>query len=157
MAEELKPYPAYKDSGVPWLGEVPAHWEIRAREVAVRNAWSVLSETATRMLTLLSNDGRDASQADRRTLTAFKPSRFKDWLQVCWPAAILSSRHGCFAGAVGVSDSMSHRVIALAYIRLPTASHGANARFYAWFLFADATVSGSSRWQRDPRASRIFD
>ena len=25
----LKPYSAYKDSGVPWLGEVPAHWEVR--------------------------------------------------------------------------------------------------------------------------------
>ncbi len=24
-----KPYPEYKDSGVPWLGKVPAHWEIR--------------------------------------------------------------------------------------------------------------------------------
>ena len=24
-----KPYPAYKDSGVEWLGEVPAHWEVR--------------------------------------------------------------------------------------------------------------------------------
>ena len=22
----LKPYPAYKDSGVEWLGEIPAHW-----------------------------------------------------------------------------------------------------------------------------------
>ena len=29
MAAKLKPYPAYKDSGVPWLGEVPAHWEVR--------------------------------------------------------------------------------------------------------------------------------
>ena len=28
MAAELKPYPVYKDSGVPWLGEVPAHWEV---------------------------------------------------------------------------------------------------------------------------------
>ena len=25
----LKPYPAYKDSGVEWLGEIPAHWEVR--------------------------------------------------------------------------------------------------------------------------------
>ena len=24
----LKPYSAYKDSGVLWLGEVPAHWEV---------------------------------------------------------------------------------------------------------------------------------
>ncbi len=25
----LKPYPAYKASGVEWLGDVPAHWEVR--------------------------------------------------------------------------------------------------------------------------------
>ena len=29
MAAELKPYRAYKDSGVEWLGAVPAHWEAR--------------------------------------------------------------------------------------------------------------------------------
>lgn len=28
MIEDLKPYSEYKDSGLPWLGEVPAHWEI---------------------------------------------------------------------------------------------------------------------------------
>jgi type I restriction enzyme S subunit len=26
---KLKPYPAYRDSGVPWLGPVPEHWEVR--------------------------------------------------------------------------------------------------------------------------------
>ena len=25
----LKPYPAYKPSGVEWLGKIPAHWELR--------------------------------------------------------------------------------------------------------------------------------
>jgi type I restriction enzyme S subunit len=29
MIENLKPYPETKDSGLPWLGDVPAHWEIR--------------------------------------------------------------------------------------------------------------------------------
>ena len=28
MNWDLRPYSEYKDSGVPWLGEVPAHWEI---------------------------------------------------------------------------------------------------------------------------------
>ena len=28
MTSDIKPYPAYKDSGVEWLGEVPTHWEI---------------------------------------------------------------------------------------------------------------------------------
>jgi len=27
MTTDLHPYPAYKDSGVPWLGEVPEHWK----------------------------------------------------------------------------------------------------------------------------------
>ncbi len=29
ISSELKPYPAYKDSGAEWLGEVPAHWSMR--------------------------------------------------------------------------------------------------------------------------------
>jgi type I restriction enzyme S subunit len=34
MIEDLKPYPQYKDSGLPWLGEVPSHWEIaRGRQL----------------------------------------------------------------------------------------------------------------------------
>lgn len=35
---KYKPYPAYKDARVEWLGEIPAHWEIRAlkRDFAVR-------------------------------------------------------------------------------------------------------------------------
>jgi len=26
---DLKPYPEYKESGLPWLGQVPSHWEVR--------------------------------------------------------------------------------------------------------------------------------
>ena len=32
----LKPYPDYKDSGVPWLGEVPAHWAVRRMRTVCR-------------------------------------------------------------------------------------------------------------------------
>ena len=28
-ATRFKPYPAYKDSGVEWLGKIPAHWEVK--------------------------------------------------------------------------------------------------------------------------------
>ena len=27
-AQDLRPYPAYRDSGVEWLGEIPAHWDV---------------------------------------------------------------------------------------------------------------------------------
>ena len=32
----LEPYPAYKDSGVPWLGNVPAHWNLSHGRAAFR-------------------------------------------------------------------------------------------------------------------------
>ena len=28
MIDGINPYPAYKDSGVPWLGSVPEHWVV---------------------------------------------------------------------------------------------------------------------------------
>lgn len=39
MTDEMKPYPDYKDSGVPWLGKIPAHWDVRrnGRLFAQRN------------------------------------------------------------------------------------------------------------------------
>ena len=31
-----KPYPAYKDSGLPWLEKIPAHWELRRMKFLMR-------------------------------------------------------------------------------------------------------------------------
>lgn len=35
MIDGLNPYPAMKDSGVPWLGAVPEHWEVRRQRNVV--------------------------------------------------------------------------------------------------------------------------
>ncbi|MBB5367703.1 hypothetical protein HDE74_000505 [Janthinobacterium sp. K2Li3] len=32
-----KPYSSYKDSGVEWLGQVPAHWEVRRLKYSVNH------------------------------------------------------------------------------------------------------------------------
>jgi type I restriction enzyme S subunit len=45
MIEELKPYPAYKDSGVPWLGQVPVHWEVKPLKRWVSINAAVLPDT----------------------------------------------------------------------------------------------------------------
>ena len=36
MTSDMKPYPAYKDSGVEWLGEIPAHWGVSATKRVCR-------------------------------------------------------------------------------------------------------------------------
>ena len=39
MMAKMKPYPEYKDSSLPWLGNIPSHWEVRrnGRLFAQRN------------------------------------------------------------------------------------------------------------------------
>ena len=44
MITNLLPYPFYKSSGVDWLGEVPAHWEVRPLKHWVGINETVLSE-----------------------------------------------------------------------------------------------------------------
>ncbi len=36
MIHDLEPYPAMKDSGVPWLGEVSEHWTVKRNKLFVR-------------------------------------------------------------------------------------------------------------------------
>ena len=36
MTADLQPYPEYKDSGLPWLGRVPAHWGLRRAKYLYR-------------------------------------------------------------------------------------------------------------------------
>ena len=48
MIADLKPYPAMKDSGVGWLGEVPEHWEIGDGNRDLLRSWNDRCENRTR-------------------------------------------------------------------------------------------------------------
>jgi len=50
-------YPAYKDSGVEWLGEVPGHWEVKR----------------LRFVAELNPSKSEAASIDRDTLVSFLP------------------------------------------------------------------------------------
>ena len=47
MAAELKPYPRYSDSGVEWLGAVPAHWEVGRLKGLLANVVDQGAESST--------------------------------------------------------------------------------------------------------------
>lgn len=36
MIDGLKPYPAYKDTGIPWVGRVPEHWSLTPNRSLMR-------------------------------------------------------------------------------------------------------------------------
>jgi len=104
MSVTLKPYPEYKDSGVPWLGKVPAHWEVLPNralfaEVKERNHpdEQMLSVTITKgvirqQALLAGSSKKDSSNEDK---SAYK--------LVC-PREIAYNKMRAWQGAVGVSE-----------------------------------------------------
>lgn len=38
MIADLKPYAEYKESGLPWLGQVPGHWSVSRIKTVLREA-----------------------------------------------------------------------------------------------------------------------
>jgi len=47
VIDGLKPYPAMKDSGVPWLGRVPAHWDVRRGKWLFRHRKQINADRAS--------------------------------------------------------------------------------------------------------------
>jgi type I restriction enzyme, S subunit len=45
QAARWQPYPAYKDSGVEWLGRIPVHWEVKQLKYATKINQEVIAET----------------------------------------------------------------------------------------------------------------
>ena len=44
MIDSLMPYPAYRDSGLPWLGLVPDHWKVHRLKIHAENVVEQTSE-----------------------------------------------------------------------------------------------------------------
>jgi type I restriction enzyme S subunit len=81
MIEGLKPYPAMKDSGVPWLGEVPEHWDVRRLKYMLRER-DIRSAEGTEQLLRVSQftgvterrraDGGDEPDTRAESLVGYK-------------------------------------------------------------------------------------
>jgi type I restriction enzyme S subunit len=99
---KLAPYPEYKDSGVPWLGKIPAHWELhrgkwlfRKMERPVRSQDEVVTCFRDGTVTLRKN----------RRIRGFTESLKEIGYQGIRKGDLVIHQMDAFAGAVGVSDS----------------------------------------------------
>ena len=101
-ARALEPYPDCKDSGVPWLGEVPKHWKterakwlFRKMEQPVRENDEVVTCFRDGVVTLRKN----------RRVRGFTESLKEIGYQGVRRGDLVIHAMDAFAGAIGVSDS----------------------------------------------------
>src|SRR5689334_10923120 len=102
MIQELKPYPAYKDSGLPWLGEVPNHWRMERAKWLFRKMDRPVHEN-DEVVTCF-RDGVVTLRKNRR-VRGFTESIKEIGYQGIRRGDLVIHAMDAFAGAVGVADS----------------------------------------------------
>ncbi len=146
-ALSLKPYPAYKDSGVPWLGEVPEHWEVRRAKTLLAPI-DVRSESGSEeLLTVSSNLG--VIPRNSANVTMFKAESYVGY-KLCWPCDLVINSLWAWARGLGVSRY--HGIISTAY---GVYRKRINAGLEPWFLH-ELVRSEPFHWELRVRSKGIW-
>ena len=123
MTPTPHPYHAYKPSGVPWLGDVPEHWEVW-RGKAILRPVDVRSETGDEELLTVSAQ-RGVVPRKSANVTMFKAESYVGY-KLCWPGDLVINSLWAWAHGLGVS--LHHGIVSSAYgVYRPLPR--ANARF----------------------------
>jgi type I restriction enzyme S subunit len=96
-----KPYPAYKDSGVEWLGQVPEHWEVRRGKTLFKRVQRPVRPEDD--VVTCFRDGIVTLRRNRRT-EGFTESLKEIGYQGIRRGDLVIHAMDAFAGAVGVAD-----------------------------------------------------
>jgi len=143
MINRLKPYPAYKDSGVEWLGEAPEHWdvlpnralftEVRERDHPEEQMLSVtINKGIIRQEALLADSSKkDSSNQDK---SAYKLVRSGD---------IVYNKMRAWQGAVGVSNYQG--IVSPAYV-VQRPREGICSRYIHYLFRTPDFAKEAERW-----------
>lgn len=131
----MKRYAKYKDSGIPWIGEVPEHWlQLRGKNIFTRMARVV--EADDDVITCF-RDGQVTLRKNRRT-DGFTESFKEIGYQGIKPGDLVIHQMDAFAGAIGVSDSKGKGTPV--YICLQP--KGEQSNFYYAYLLREMARTG---------------
>ena len=110
MNQDPHPYPARKPSRIPWLGDIPAHWEVRRGKMLFQPV-DVRSETGNEeLLTVSAEKGVVPRQS--ANVTMFKAESYVGY-KLCWPGDLVINSLWAWAHGLGVSNH--HGIISSAY------------------------------------------
>ena len=126
----LQPYPAYKDSGVPWLENLPIHWGVlRAKNIFT--PVDVRSKTGDEeLLTVSARDG--VVPRREKQVTMFMAASYIGH-KLCWPGDLVIN--SLWAWANGLGFSRYHGIASSAYgVYRPRPQFTSYWRFFDFLL-----------------------
>jgi type I restriction enzyme, S subunit len=135
MIDGLKPYPEYKESGLPWVGKFPAHWELIPNRALMQEQRKVVGKNAADY-TLLSLTLGGIIPRNMETPKGKFPAQFNTY-KVVRPEDIVFCLFDIDETPRGVGHSKLNGMITGAY-DVFTPKPRANARYlYLYYLFLD--------------------
>ncbi|WP_316190479.1 MULTISPECIES: restriction endonuclease subunit S [unclassified Bradyrhizobium] len=100
MIDGLRPYPEMKPSGLAWLGDVPAHWDVRRIKTLLREVDSRTKTGTERLLSLRMRQGLvDHIDAGGKLIPSEALVNFK----IVEPGQVVMNRMRAAAGLFGVA------------------------------------------------------
>jgi restriction endonuclease S subunit len=145
-ARRLRPYPAYRDSGLPWLGEVPEHWHIWKLAHAFKNIGSGTTPPTSQYDEYYSDDGilwvNTSELRDGYIYSTTKkvtPKAIDDFsvLRVYPSGTLLVALYGATIGKVGILKANAATNQACCAL---SGSSILNTRFVFYWLLAHRTM-----------------
>lgn len=128
MIADLKPYAEYRDSGLPWIREVPAHWRTeRAKWLFVKMSRPVSAEDE---VVTCFRDGTVTLRKNRR-LRGYTEATVEHGYQGIRKGDLVIHGMDAFAGAIGVADS-DGKGTPVYNVCMPR--DGVNAVYYAYLV-----------------------
>jgi type I restriction enzyme S subunit len=147
MITDLKPYREYKESGLPWLGQVPGHWVIKRGKSYLMTVDQRSQAGKEELLTVSSARG----VVPRRTanVTMFKAESYAGH-KLCWPGDLVINSLWAWGGGLGVSNH--HGIISTAYsVYRARPSAGINPRY-----LHELVRSAAFHWELQVRSKGVW-
>jgi type I restriction enzyme, S subunit len=102
MTSDLRPYPQYEDSGLPWLAQIPAHWQEKRAKYFYRE---VDERSSAGEEELLSVSHKTGVTPRPQHVTMFK-AESNVGHKICRPGDLAINTMWAFMGALGVAKQV---------------------------------------------------
>ncbi|NLG78560.1 MAG: hypothetical protein GX492_01845 [Firmicutes bacterium] len=141
MIDRLKPYRAYKDSGVPWLGKVPEHWEVKRNKFLLQEVNERSEDGSEELLTVSQYTGvtRRQEQLTGEGNLLTNAASLVGYKRVM-PGDLVMNIMLAWNGSLGVSSVAG--IVSPSYCVFRTKPHGVEPRFLH-YLFRTPSFTGA--------------
>lgn len=146
----LDPTVPMKDSGVAWIGEIPAHWEIKRGKALFKETEARSADGSEELLTVSQYTG--ITPRSQKNVTMFEALSLEGY-KICEIGDIAANTMWLWAGAIGVSEYRG--VISPSYNVYRQRGNDFIPRYLDHLLRAPMLVQGYASLSTGIRASRL--